>query len=87
MDHGSAKGRDSVLCGAFFRTDILSSQYSGCVVIPVVLPNAPQELETRQEIDIPLFLRNRTWVNFQRADPDPMQQLIWGITGKRGSAQ
>lgn len=63
------------------------SHRRGCVVIPVVLPIAPQELETRQEIDIPLFLRNRTWVNFQRADPDPMQQLIWGITGKRRSIQ
>jgi hypothetical protein len=31
--HWSEKGRDSVLHGAFFRTDILSSQYtplSGC---------------------------------------------------------
>jgi transposase len=24
MDHGSEKGRDGVICGAFFRTDILT---------------------------------------------------------------
>jgi hypothetical protein len=28
MYHWSEKGRDSVICGAFFRTDIRSSQYS-----------------------------------------------------------
>ncbi len=27
MSHGSEKGLERVICGAFFRTDILSSQY------------------------------------------------------------
>jgi hypothetical protein len=24
-----------------------------------------------------------TWVDFRKDDPDPMEQLVWGITGKR----
>lgn len=32
---------------------------------------------------LPLFLRNLTWVDFRRVDPDPMNQLVWGITGQR----
>jgi len=49
----------------------------GCPVIPVLLPNAPSEPK------LPIFLKNMTWVDFRKNDPDPMQQLIWGITGKR----
>jgi hypothetical protein len=32
-----------------------------------------------------LFLRGMTWVDFRAADPDPLAQLIWGITGQRPS--
>jgi len=32
---------------------------------------------------LPLFLRNFTWVDFRKAEPDPMAQLVWGITGRR----
>ena len=49
----------------------------GCPVIPVLLPDAPQEPA------LPVFLQAMTWVDFRSADPDPMQQLIWGITGQR----
>ena len=46
-------------------------------VIPVLLPGAPAQPE------LPLFLRQFTWVDFRRADPDPFDQLVWGITGQR----
>lgn len=49
-------------------------------VIAVLLlpPGAPDPV-------LPLFLRNFTWVDFRRADPDPFEQLLWGITGQRGT--
>jgi WD40 repeat protein len=49
----------------------------GCPVIPVLLADAPQEPA------LPLFLRAMIWVDFRKQDPDPMQKLFWGITGKR----
>jgi hypothetical protein len=48
----------------------------GCPVIPVLLPGAPHEPK------LPVFLRAMTWVDFRHQDPDPLQQLLWGITGK-----
>jgi hypothetical protein len=45
-----------------------------CPVIPVLLPNAPTKPE------LPVFLRQFTWVDFRVSDPDPMYQLRWGIT-------
>jgi formylglycine-generating enzyme required for sulfatase activity len=48
-----------------------------CPVIPVLLPNAPTKPE------LPVFLRQFTWVDFRISDPDPMYQLRWGITGKK----
>jgi len=49
----------------------------GCPVIPVLLPDAPKEPE------LPIFLQGMTWVDFRKEDPNPMEQLIWGITGER----
>lgn len=49
-------------------------------VIPVLLPGAPAQPE------LPLFLRQFTWVDFRRDDPDPFTQLVWGITGRRPGA-
>ena len=49
----------------------------GVPVIPVLLPDAPSAPE------LPVFLSAMTWVDFRRADTDPMVRLIWGITGKR----
>ena len=46
-----------------------------CPVIPVLLPNAPQKPQ------IPLFLEGLMWVDFRQRDPEPLGQLIWGITG------
>jgi hypothetical protein len=51
-----------------------------CPVIPVLLPDAQRELQ------LPGFLKGRTWVDFRKWDPDPIEQLIWGITWKRISA-
>jgi hypothetical protein len=51
----------------------------GLPVIPVLLESAPHEPL------LPVFLRAMTWVDFRRRDTDPMEYLIWGITGKRPS--
>ena len=48
-----------------------------CPVIPILLPDAPEEPQ------LPIFLRGYTWVDFRRQDPDPLELLIWGITGIR----
>lgn len=48
-----------------------------CPVIPVMLP------EIRTQPRLPVFLKNRHWVDFRLQEPDPFSQLIWGITGER----
>jgi CheY-like chemotaxis protein len=48
-----------------------------CPVIPVLLSNTPKKPV------LPVFLREMTWVDFRKSDPDPIQRLIWGITGKK----
>jgi nucleotide-binding universal stress UspA family protein/tetratricopeptide (TPR) repeat protein len=48
-----------------------------CPVIPVILP------EGGEEPRLPIFLAGMTWVDFRSQAPDPMERLIWGITGKR----
>src|SRR2546425_899396 len=48
-----------------------------CPVIPVLLPDAPQQPE------LPIFLAEMSWVDFRKQEPDPLEELIWGITGKR----
>ena len=46
-----------------------------CVVVPVLLPGArPQSL--------PVFLDGLTWVDLNVAEPDPIDQLVWGISGE-----
>jgi CheY-like chemotaxis protein len=49
----------------------------GCPVIPVLLTNAPEKPA------LPNFLANMTWVDFRKSEPNPIAQLVWGITGKR----
>ena len=39
--------------------------------------NAPEKPK------LPVFLSAMTWVEFRKIDPDPLAQLIWGITGQR----
>jgi hypothetical protein len=48
-----------------------------CPVIPVLLPDAPQKVE------LPPFLAGMKRVDFREYNPDPLEQLIWGITGER----
>ena len=45
-------------------------------IIPVILAGANRRPK------LPLFLQNMTWVDFRKSDPDPLQQLVWGITGR-----
>ena len=49
-----------------------------CPVIPVILPDCENPPE------LPTFLESMTWVDFRKPDPDPLERLIWGITGERG---
>ncbi len=51
----------------------------GCPVIPTLLSDAPSTPE------LPVFLKAMTWVDFRTADPDPMERLVWGITGQSPS--
>jgi len=48
-----------------------------CPVIPILLPDAPKEPK------LPTFLEEIMWVDFRTSDPEPMSQLIWGITGEK----
>ncbi|MGJ3253599.1 MAG: TIR domain-containing protein [Elainellaceae cyanobacterium] len=48
-----------------------------CPVIPVLLKDAPQQPE------LPIFLEGLMWVDFRRRSPNPMSQLVWGITGEK----
>ncbi|HEX4697190.1 MAG TPA: TIR domain-containing protein [Candidatus Udaeobacter sp.] len=50
-------------------------------VIPVLLSTAPATP------DLPLFLEQNTWVDFRVSDPDPMERLLWGITGQHGGTK
>ncbi len=49
-----------------------------CSVIPVILSDAPPG-----KPQLPVFLGIMTWVDFRVPQPDPMKQLIWGITNKK----
>lgn len=49
----------------------------GCPVIPVILPDCENTPE------LPIFLEGMTWVDFRKQNPDPLEQLIWGITGEQ----
>jgi GTPase SAR1 family protein len=46
-----------------------------CPVIPVLLPGADRPA-------LPVFLDGMTWVDLDVADPDPLDQLEWGVTGR-----
>ena len=46
-------------------------------LIPVILPGGKQ---TRA---VPEFLKLLHWVDFRKAEPDPLAMLIWGVTGER----
>lgn len=49
----------------------------GCPVIPVILPDC-------QDVPrLPLFLISMTWVDSRKKEPNPLEALVWGITGKK----
>ena len=48
-----------------------------CPVIPTILGSANKTPE------LPWTLKNRHRVDFRIPDPDPLKQLIWGITGQK----
>lgn len=50
-------------------------------IIPVLLNNAPNDPH------LPPFINMNTWVDFRLEDPNPLGQLVWGITGLRPSDQ
>jgi nucleotide-binding universal stress UspA family protein len=47
-----------------------------CRVIPVRLPGVKLP-------KLPIFLERLTWVDLGKTEPDPLDQLEWGITGKQ----
>ena len=48
-----------------------------CPVIPVILKDCDAVPQ------LPIFLRQFTWVDFRKTSPDPFRLLRWGITGDR----
>jgi len=48
-----------------------------CPVIPVILLGSPKVPR------LPVFLSGMIWVDFRNSEPEPMDQLVWGITGNR----
>jgi GTPase SAR1 family protein len=55
---------------------IQQSVSRGCVIVPVLLPDA-------NTADLPIFLQGLTWVNIAAPEPDPIDQLVWSITGQQ----
>lgn len=56
------------------------SQRGGTVpIIPVFLPGAPPDIK------MPVFLQDMTKVDFNKTLPDPLDRLVFGITGQRPS--
>jgi hypothetical protein len=51
-----------------------------CPVIPTILGSATTTPE------LPWTLKNRHRVDFRVSDPDPLKQLIWGITRQKPAA-
>jgi TIR domain len=49
----------------------------GCRVVPVFLPG------TAPDVTLPLLLEQWHAVDFRQRQPDPFEQLVWGITGER----
>ena len=61
------------------QMDTLLKQFieRGCTIILMLLKHAPPE-----KPELPPFFNTR-WVDFRNWNPNPIEQLIWGITGKR----
>jgi TIR domain len=46
-------------------------------IIPVILSNV------RGEPKLPPHLEDKTWVDLRKPEPNPLERLVWGITGKK----
>ena len=67
-----------------WQSEEIGAFLSACVrrgipVIPVLLPNAPETPE------LPPFLAERTWVDFRVSEPNPLDRLLFGISGRKSS--
>jgi hypothetical protein len=65
-----------------WQSEEIGAFLSACVergipVIPVLLPTAPSQP------DLPVFLAARMWVDFRKEQPEPLAQLVFGITGQK----
>jgi formylglycine-generating enzyme required for sulfatase activity len=52
----------------------------GTPVIPVLLANSPAQPQ------LPILLKNMTYVDFRRQESSPFESLLWGITGRRSAS-
>ncbi|MEW6738023.1 MAG: toll/interleukin-1 receptor domain-containing protein, partial [Acidobacteriota bacterium] len=50
-------------------------------IIPVLLPDGKKPSKH------PFYLSKVIWVDYSKPAPDPIEQLIWGITGKRDRSE
>ncbi len=59
----------------------VQAQNKGRRVIPVLLPGAPDS----QNLKLPMFLTQMTWVDFRGGlhDEEALYRLCWGITGSK----
>lgn len=59
--------------------DVFLCEYRerGCRIVPALLPGVTGQPE------VPPFLKNLTWVDFRKTEPDPVEQMVWGVTGER----
>jgi GTPase SAR1 family protein len=48
-----------------------------CPVIPVILASG------KRTPKLPIFLNMMAWVDFRKPESEPLERLIWGITGER----
>ncbi len=51
-----------------------------CAVVPVLLPGPHPE-------NLPVFLDALTWVDLAATEPDPIDRLVWGITGEQQESE
>jgi GTPase SAR1 family protein len=72
-------GPDGVGPWQDLEQDAILQQLVGrnCPVIPVILPGCAATPK------LPAFLQGLTWVDFRKLDPDPVKQLVWGVTGEK----
>lgn len=48
----------------------------------VLLSGCPDDLDTLSP-PVPRFLKSFHWIDFRSSDPNPLEQLVWGITGQK----